>query len=461
MPKQNIIWILIILGMGAVLLGVWKLGDKDVGDGPGQLQGVQATYELINDEYYKPLDSQELKRAAVCGMVDFLDGFSTYFPPESAGLLNQRIRGVTASLGLELKFEPTQPVTAEGVMVLGALLNSPGHKAGIYPGTRIYEINDKPLRGLTEGQVRNLLTGQIGETVKLNIINPAGIKSVITLRRKPFEIETVEGFYRNSNARWVYKIPGSCQLLYIRIGEFTPKTKQMLQTTLREISANSARGLVIDLRDNPGGLLPDGVAVGDMFLSRGHIVTVVSRKGKETHNAHTGTPYAKIPIVVLINDGSASAAEIVSGALRENNRGLLVGTNTRGKGCVQTMISLPDSLGQVNLTTAEFFVNPQHPVQRKPGSTTWGVTPDIRVAMTPLQTKRLVELQTQGKVIPLVPGVQQNVKYLPPAPEVLASDLLEADPQLQEAVKLLSDPKLFQKILEKNRSKKKSKPNAH
>ncbi len=104
--------------MGAVLLGVWKLGDKDVGDGPGQLQGVQATYELINDEYYKPLDSQELKRAAVCGMVDSLDGFSTFFPPESAGLLNQRIRGVTALLGLELKFEPTQPVTAEGVMVL-------------------------------------------------------------------------------------------------------------------------------------------------------------------------------------------------------------------------------------------------------------------------------------------------------------------------------------------------------
>ena len=459
MPKQNIIWILILLGMGVVLLAVWKLGDKDVSRGPSQLQGVQATYELIKDEYFKPLDSQELKRAAVCGMVDSLDGFSTFFPPESAGLLNQRIRGITASLGLELQFEPTKTVTADGVMVIGALLNSPGHKAGIYPGTRIYKINDKPLKGLTEVQVRNLLTGQIGETVKLNVVNPAGVKLVMKLRRKPFEIETVEGFYRNSNARWVYKIPGPCQLLYIRIGEFTPKTKQVLQTTLREISANLARGLVIDLRDNPGGLLPDGVAMGDMFLSRGHIVTVVSRTGREIHNAHSGTPYAKIPVVVLINDGSASAAEIVSGALRENNRAILVGTNTRGKGCLQTMIKLPDSLGQVNLTTAEFFVNPEHPIQRKPDSKTWGVAPDIRVTMTPAQTKQLVDLQTQGKVIPLVLGLQQDVKYRPPDPETLATDLLKADLQLQEAVKLLSNPMLFNKIMEKDSTQMKSKPN--
>jgi len=368
MPKQNIIWILILLGLGVVLFGVWQLGDKNVGGQSQQFQGVQVTYKLINDEYYKTLDTQELKRAAVRGMVDSLDRFSTYFPPESADLVNQRIRGVTTSLGLELQFESGKTVTADGVMVIGALLNSPGHKAGIYPGTRILGVNDKPVKGLTEKQMRNLMTGKIDQTVKLDVVNPAGVKSVITLRRKPFKIESVQGLYRNSNARWVYKIPGLDNLLYIRVSEFTPQTKQVLQTTLRKISANSARGLVIDMRNNPGGLLPDGVAVADMFLSGGRIVTVTSRNGKETHNAHPGTPFAKIPIVILVNGASASAAEIVAGAMHENNRAILVGTNTRGKGCVQTMISLPDSLGQVNLTTAEFFVNPKNPIQRKPGS---------------------------------------------------------------------------------------------
>ena len=436
--------------MGAVLLVIWKLDDTDVAEGPHQFQGVQATYEHIKNEHYKPPDTQELKRAAVRGMVDSLDRFSTYFPPESADLLNQRIRGVSASLGLELQFEPTKTVTSDGVMVIGALLDSPGHKAGIYPGSRILEVNGKPTKGLTQKQMRDLLGGDIGETVELNIVNPAGVKSLITLRRKPFDIQTVQGLYRNADARWVYKIPGHDELLYVRIEEFTPQTKQALKTILRKISASSARGLVLDLRNNPGGLLPDGVAVGDMFLSSGHIVTIVSRNGEEIHNAHTGTPYAKIPIVVLVNDGSASAAEIVAGALRENARAVLVGTNTRGKGCVQTMISLPNSLGQMNLTTAEFFVNPDHPIQRKSGSKKWGVAPDIRITLTPSQAEKLAELQIQGKVIPLVLGTRGWFEYQPPTPEVLGKNLLKKDPQLQQAVKLLNNPKLFHNILNKD-----------
>ncbi|MCK5113954.1 MAG: S41 family peptidase [Phycisphaerae bacterium] len=443
MPKQNIIWIAILLVLGVVLLGVWQLDDKHVGNGGGKTHGLQKTYEIINNEYYKTLDAAELQRAAVRGMVNSLDGFTTYFHPESADAMNQRIRGMVRSLGLELRFESGNTVGRDGVLVIGSLQDSPAHKAGICPGMRILGVDGESVKGLTEQQVRNLLAGPVGKSVKLNVADCAGAKSTITLNRKPFEIETVEGLYRDTEGRWVYRVPGEFAPLYIRITEFTPQTKQVLQTVLRKIAAESGGGLIIDLRNNPGGLLADGVAVADMFLTDGRIVTVVSRNGEEVHNAHAGTPYAKMPVVVLVNGASASSAEIVAGAMLHNGRAALVGTNTRGKGCVQTMISLPDSLGQVNLTTAEFFVDSDRPIQRKPGAKTWGVAPDIRVAMTPAQKQKLADLQIQGKVVPQVLPAAKKAKYRPPAPDVLGKKMLKADPQLQQAVELLRNPKLF------------------
>ena len=203
--------------MGAVLLGVWKLDDKHAGDESHQFHSVQGVYELIDDEYYKPLDTLELKRAAVRGMVESLDGFTTYFPPKSADLVNQRIRGISASLGLELQLEPTKKVSGDGILIIGALLNSPGHKAGIYPGSRILQINGNPVKGLTQKQVQKLLTDKLTKTVELKIIDPTGDESLITLLRKPFEVETIQGLYRNADTQWVFDVPDNEDMLNIQI----------------------------------------------------------------------------------------------------------------------------------------------------------------------------------------------------------------------------------------------------
>ena len=158
---------------------------------------------------------------------------------------------------------------------------------------------------------------------------------------------------------------------------------------------------MLDLRDNPGGLLADGIAVADLFLQEGPIVHVLGRDGeRQTHRAHSDTPFTSLPLVVLIDEKTTSAAEIVAGALAANSRAILLGRRTHGKGCVQTMIRLPGGLGQINLTTAEFLLPPDLSIQRRHGAKTWGIEPQVTLKLSHDQATAVRQQRRRVCVMP-------------------------------------------------------------
>ncbi|MCD4825572.1 MAG: PDZ domain-containing protein [Phycisphaerae bacterium] len=465
MPKRNFILIAILLVAG-VLLWVQRQNGNGSGTPTNEFEPVRRAYEVIHKSYFKPVDGLDLQQAAVRGMVGELDEFSTYVSPEKAEALTDRVMGQEHGLGLVLDFDGKLDFNGKTVTVVGPVYGSPAHRGGIVAGDRILAIDGKAVSGLDEQAVRKLLTGKIGEEVTLRILTAAGKPGkagkpknakTVRLTHEAFAVETVVGLYRDAKDRWVHQLPDSPSLYYIRITEICPQTPQKLREVLRRCFSqrgeSAVRGLVLDLRGNPGGLLVDGVAVTDLFLSKGHIVTIADRsENRRGHNAHNDTPYAKVPLVVLVDEATASAAEIVAGALAANARAVLVGQRTRGKGCVQTMIRLPDDLGQVNLTTAEFFIEQDVPIQRRAGRKSWGIEPQIPVAIPAETRKQLDRRRIAMSVMPAPSEAETDATSKVPRKGFAAAVLVADDAQLYRAAALGQKPKEMAKILKQMRT---------
>ncbi len=509
MPKRNLIWILIILAMAAVLLLVWHQPAPGPTGEVSDFQPVEKAFDLISDDYYQPLQNDQLRLAAVRGMVESLDEFSTYVPPKKAETLTDRVMGNACGTGLVVMRgrgmpdpiqamsggmpglpapAPSKFATSSQELIVGVLPNSPAHKAGIGRDWKLLAIDGVEVNGLDIEQVRKRLAGAEGSEVKL-LLEPVAVHRqnsdsvkdqpvsqkprTITLIRRQFPVETVQGLYRDVAGRWVYNLPQREGLFYIRISEFCPETPAKLRNTLRMIVSSACHnrsdapgivetqpetpqaslpviiqgGLILDLRGNPGGLLPDGVLIADMFLAGGEIVTVTGRGGsREVYNAHKDSPYENIPLVVLVDENTASAAELLAGALSANARAVVVGTRTRGKGSVQTMLKLPAGLGQVNLTTAEFFIDAEKPVSRRKGMSDWGITPSIEVAN---QADLEIELQDRRNRLTLLPPPNDPMPgciiFWPERWARYAEYFCNDDAQLARAIKLLGSKKEYEK----------------
>lgn len=461
MPKRNLIWILIILAMGTVLFLVWKQPSPVDRPANGPFQPVGQTYEVIVRQYYKPIDDRRIRQAAVQGMIEALDEFSTYVPPEEAESLTHRVMGQPGGIGLVVARPVGKTFGPEGAEVIGALPGSPAHQAGLLGGQRLLAIDGEDIAGMGFFRVRTLLAGVPGSEVLLRYCpaddadRPGPAEPIERmLVRQELALETVDGLYRDEQGQWVYALDVDRGLYYLRIREFCPRTPQQLQRALGQMP--DFRGLVLDLRGNPGGVLDNGIAVADLFLAEGPIVTICDRRPTPRQVvSHGDTPFAQVPLAVLIDRDSASAAELVAGALARNARAVLLGERTRGKGCVQTMIRLGGDLGQVQLTTAEFFFDPDRPVQRREDSDVWGVDPEISIAMTPETRRALYELWRRERVISARATAQTAPASQPKQAEKL-DELLPLDPALAEARNLLGDAKRFEAILKGLQARRKA-----
>jgi len=369
MPKRNLIWIVAIVAAGVVTVWVTRQYRPQVGHTePGEFMPVLDTYRLIRERYCGPIDGDDLRRGAVGGMVSKLDEFSTYIPPGHVKAFARRMNGVGQGLGLRLE-------SVQGVIrVIGPLVNSPAHRAGIISGDVIVAIDGQHVEGLALEQVEEMLRGQSGRKVEIIIERGKGRRRSISLTLGEFPLESVVGLYRDAGGRWVYLIEPQDALAYVRIKEFVPHTARRLRDILRRLGA--VRGLILDLRDNPGGILTAAAEVANLFLREGVIATSVAPgRPPRRYEAHSDGTITEIPVVVLVDARTASAAEIVAGALRLHDRAVIVGTRTRGKGCVQSMLHLPNRLGQINLTTSELLIGTSEKIMRRPGSDLWGVDP--------------------------------------------------------------------------------------
>ena len=348
--------------LACVLCAPGAFADADTAILPLEdLQVFAETYVQIKRQYVESRDDRSLLEGAIHGMLGELDENSAYLPPEDFSRLQTRAEGSLVGIGVEIMRE------ADRVRVVSVLDDSPAAEAGVKPGDHLLELDGEALSDWPLARVAAQLRGRPGTWLKLSVLHE--------LTEDPEELTIVRAPLRHGGVRGEL-LEG--RIAYLRVAEFREPTAEQLRLRLETLSGDLAlRGLVLDLRNNPGGRFPAALAVSDIFLSQGIIVSVHQRSagaGEERteYSAEPGSLAAQVPMVVLVDHGSASAAEIVAAALQDHERATVIGTRTYGKGSVQLLIELSNG-GGLKLTTAHFYTPNGHPIQGV------GVTPDVRV----------------------------------------------------------------------------------
>ncbi len=319
-------------------------------------------FEKIRSDYVEKPDEQKLVESAINGMLGALDPHSSYMDAKSFRDMQVQTRGEFGGLGIEVTQE-------EGLIkVVTPIDDTPASRAGIRSGDIIAAIDDENVQGMTLNQAVDKMRGAPNTTVTLKILRgPGKDPQDIKITRAVIQIKSVRD-----------RLEGD-DIGYIRITQFNEQTfegvRAAIQKFLAEIPAGKFKGYILDLRNNPGGLLDQSIAVSNAFLDRGEIVSTRGRNAEETmrYNARPGDISKGKPLVILINGGSASASEIVAGALQDHKRATVLGTRSFGKGSVQTIIPLGQSNGAVRLTTARYYTPSGRSIQAK------GIDPDIIV----------------------------------------------------------------------------------
>jgi carboxyl-terminal processing protease len=317
-------------------------------------------FERVRSHYVEKPDDSKLVEAAINGMLNGLDPHSSYMDPKSFRDMQVQTRGEFGGLGIEVTMEDGL------VKVVAPIDDTPAAKAGIRANDVITHLDDEAVQGMTLNQAVEKMRGPVNTKIKLRIMRKGA--------DKPIEVAITRDIIRVRSVR--SRIEGD-DIGYIRITQFNEQTTEGLKKALSDIAAQvppeKLRGYVIDLRNNPGGLLDQAISVSDAFLDRGEIVSTRGRDPEETQrfNARPGDLTKGKPVIVLINGGSASASEIVAGALQDHKRAAVLGTRSFGKGSVQTIIPLGAGNGALRLTTARYYTPAGRSIQAK------GIIPDI------------------------------------------------------------------------------------
>lgn len=323
-----------------------------------QLQNFTNIYSRIKSDYVEQVDDKTLLTNAIRGMLTGLDPHSSYLNPEEYQELRIGTSGEFGGLGIQVGME-------DGfVKVIAPIDDTPAYRAGLESGDLIIRLDDKPVKGLNLDEAVKLMRGKPGTNIDLTIVR-VGMD-------KPFQVSITRDVIKVKSVKQRLLEPGYG---YVRISQFQSKTgSHLLQGINKLVDENKdqLRGLIIDLRNNPGGVLHAAAEVSDLFLSKGKIVYTEGRINNSyiEFNAKPGDAIDDMPLVVLINGGSASASEIVAGALQDHKRAIIVGTKSFGKGSVQTIQELPNG-GAVKLTTARYYTPSGRSIQAE------GITPDI------------------------------------------------------------------------------------
>jgi carboxyl-terminal processing protease len=324
-----------------------------------QLDLFGAVFEKVRAEYVDDVSDDSLIESAINGMLTSLDPHSNYLNTKNFDDMKVQTRGEFGGLGIEVSME-------NGVVkVVSPIDDTPAARAGLKPGDLITHLDGEPVQGMTLPEAVEKMRGPVSSEIKLTIRREGREPFDIKLIRATIKIQSVRSHLEGDN------------IAYIRITTFNEQTDVGLNNAMKNLkqqAGNKLLGVVLDLRNDPGGLLDQAVAVADAFLDKGEIVSTRGRRSEDAqrYDARPGDIAAGLPMVVLINGGSASASEIVAGALQDHHRAILLGTRSFGKGSVQTIIPLPGH-GAMRLTTARYYTPSGRSIQAK------GIDPDIVV----------------------------------------------------------------------------------
>ena len=384
---------LIILVLGFIAGGIFfnqidktalmaqaKNGSEDKNRVYEQLNLFGEVFDRIRSGYVEDVNSSDLISAAIRGMLTSLDPHSGYMPPESFQDMQVDTRGAFGGLGIEVTQE-------DGfVKVVSPMDGTPASEAGIQSGDFITHVDGEAILGLTLSEAVDKMRGPVGSEVSLTIVR--------NLDEEPFDIVIIRDVIKLTAAR----VRVEDDVIIVRVTTFneqtTPNIKKGIKEKIDELSGkDNVSGFIIDLRNNPGGLLSEAISVSDMFLNQGEIVSTRGRNNGQAkrYSASKGDLAENKPIIVLINGGSASASEIVAGALQDHKRAVILGTKSFGKGSVQSVIPLGEN-GAMRLTTARYYTPSGRSIQAL------GVVPDIIVEQLPRLNKEKEEDEPSTRI---------------------------------------------------------------
>jgi carboxyl-terminal processing protease len=339
-----------------------------------QLELFAEILARARQDYVTEIDEPEAMEAAINGMLTSLDPHSGYLNADDFKSMQVQTSGEYGGLGIEVTME-------DGfVKVISPMDDTPASRAGIQPGDLITAIDGKPIIGQTLNDAVKEMRGEKGTPIDITLMREGVDPFDVTLTREVIEQKSVTWQLDQDD------------IGYIRISTFNERTTPLLEAAVNGISEKTGgrpRGIVVDLRNNGGGLLDQAVSVGDMFLSGGEVVSTQGRRASdvESYRAHSGEVFKGVPMIVLINGGSASASEIVAGALQDRHRATIVGTTSFGKGSVQTVIPLGADRGALRLTTARYYTPSGHSIQAL------GIEPDVSISQARLTEEELAKIR--------------------------------------------------------------------
>jgi carboxyl-terminal processing protease len=396
--------------------------------------------QLIEKEYVDDVESKELIQNAIQGMVQSLDPHSSLLPPEAFEDLQIDTKGKFTGIGIHITMK-------DGfVTVISPIEDTPAYKAGIKAQDRIVKVDGKPVKDLR--QAVNMMRGPKGTKVLVSIMR-AGVK-------KPIDFELIRDIIPVVSVKALNLKPG---FGYIRLSQFSSTTTQELKKALHKVESDEVplKGLILDLRNNGGGLLDAAIKVSDFFLEEGQILSIKGRGKKNTkeYMATADSANRNYPMVVLINGGTASASEIVAGALQDQNRAMILGTTSFGKGSVQTVETLRDGSG-LKLTIARYYTPSGRSIQAK------GIEPDVvlkhrRLDAKDLQEDGLLKEKDLLNHLEAEPGKKESPKTdkkesKPEAQEMefrvgpLSLERLQTDNQVMRALEILNSYNIFKSL---------------
>ncbi len=415
--------LLFVLGCGSN--SAWANDQEDYQN----LEIFTDVLSLIQNSYVDEIDTKQLVYGAIRGMLATLDPHSSFLTPDMFEEMQADTHGEFGGLGLEIT------IRDQRLQVVSPIEGTPAFAAGIKAGDQIIAIDGRPTQDMEIMEAVGLLRGPSGSAVEITIARPGEKEPLdFSIERAIIQVESVKSHAVNDYYG------------YARISQFQDRTVDELKTQLEQLRKDapggSLPGLILDLRNNPGGLLEQAVAVSDLFLNKGLIVYT---EGRETESqlefsAHAAGTEPDYPLIVLINGGSASASEIVAGALQDHSRAIILGEQSFGKGSVQTIIPLSDKSG-LRLTTARYFTPSGRSIQAL------GITPDIVVSDLPLTPPEqnepgLREADLQNHFQPAVKPAEQPEND---SSDVKSSPAEKGDYQLQRALDLLKGLEILQR----------------
>jgi carboxyl-terminal processing protease len=374
-----------------------------------------------------------------------LDPFSSMIWPSDLEEFNKTTQGEFSGVGIQIQLDDDG-----SLKVVSPLEDSPAYKAGIKAGDVLTKINGKSAKGITLNQAVKTITGPSGTIVTLTVRSPSGASKDYNIERKTIKVASIKGWLHRPGGGWDYFVDPDNRIAYLRLTNFTKSTSDELDKAADEVRAKGAKAMILDLRYNPGGLLAAATDVTDKFLHEGLIVS--TRADRDTPNAPTyATARADdneiaLPMVVLVNQYSASASEIVSGALKDQNRAKIVGERTFGKGSVQMLFPLSNRAAYLKLTTSHYYLPGGKCIHREENSTEWGVDPDLTIEMTPEQMRAAIDSRQDLDVLrdagdapakDKQAKVNQEAKDVKEAVAKATKDPMSSDPQLSAALLLL------------------------